>query len=140
MANEENLIPFNQRTESEQREIAKKGGEASAEARRKKKSRQELLQTFLDGTYTDKKTGKSFTGQELIDKDIAAILGNPNHKHFMKMFEIMLGEKYDADVEKTKAETDFTKARTAHINGDNNDIEDLSELDNDIFNDENKND
>ena len=33
MANEQNLIPFNQRTESEHREIAKKGGKASGVSR-----------------------------------------------------------------------------------------------------------
>lgn len=38
MANEQNLIPQNQRTKSEQREIARKGGIASGEARRQRKT------------------------------------------------------------------------------------------------------
>ena len=37
MANEENLIPMDERTENEQREIARKGGKKSGEARRRKK-------------------------------------------------------------------------------------------------------
>lgn len=37
MANEENLVPQNRRTKSEQREIAKMGGIKSGEARREKK-------------------------------------------------------------------------------------------------------
>ena len=41
MANEENLIPFNERTESEQRQIAQKGGIASGAARRRKRSMKE---------------------------------------------------------------------------------------------------
>ena len=37
MANEENLIPFEERTESEQREIRSKGGIASGKSRRHKR-------------------------------------------------------------------------------------------------------
>lgn len=44
MSKENNLIPLNERTKEEQREIAKKGGIASGKARRKKK----LLRQILD--------------------------------------------------------------------------------------------
>lgn len=44
---EENLIPFNERTESEQREIARKGGKASGEARRRKANLKKTMQTIL---------------------------------------------------------------------------------------------
>lgn len=44
MPKENNLIPLNERTKEEQREIAKKGGIASGKARRKKK----LLRQILD--------------------------------------------------------------------------------------------
>lgn len=47
MANEENLIPFDKRTESEQREIRKKGGIKSGEARRKKKSMKQVANYLL---------------------------------------------------------------------------------------------
>lgn len=114
-------------------ENGKKGGVASGKAKRKKKSRQQLLQTFLDGTYTDKK-GNTFTGEEVIDRDIAAILGNPNHKHFVKIFELLFSEKYEAELDKTKAEAELTKAKTAQIKGEGKDIEDLSEIDK-MFND-----
>lgn len=44
MANEnKNLIPFNERTESEQREIARQGGIASGKARREKQKTQQIL-------------------------------------------------------------------------------------------------
>ena len=43
MANEKNLIPFNERTKSQQREIASKGGKASVEAKRKRKTLKEEL-------------------------------------------------------------------------------------------------
>lgn len=47
MANEQNLIPFGERPESEQREIRKKGGIASGAARRRKKSMKEAADLFL---------------------------------------------------------------------------------------------
>ena len=44
MANEnKNLIPFNERTESEQREIARQGGIASGKARRERQKTQQIL-------------------------------------------------------------------------------------------------
>ena len=46
MANEENLIPFQDRTEKERRELAKKAGKASVEARRKKRTLREMVRTF----------------------------------------------------------------------------------------------
>ena len=50
MANEKNLIPLNERTKSKQREIASKGGKASVEAKRKRKTlREELLLLLDDG-------------------------------------------------------------------------------------------
>ncbi len=45
--NENNLIPFSKRTESEQREIRFKGGKKSGEARRRKKSMREKMKLLL---------------------------------------------------------------------------------------------
>ena len=42
MANEQNLVPQNKRTKTEQREIARAGGIASGEARRRKKTLKEI--------------------------------------------------------------------------------------------------
>ena len=50
MAGEENLIPFDKLTEEEQRALAKKGGEASVKARRKKKAMRESLEILLEMT------------------------------------------------------------------------------------------
>ena len=47
MANEQNLKPFNTLTESEKREIAKKGGKASGKARREAKSIKYYIDTLL---------------------------------------------------------------------------------------------
>lgn len=51
--NEKNLIPFDERTESEQKEIARKGGIASGRARREKKTVQKILSELLDGQIKD---------------------------------------------------------------------------------------
>lgn len=47
MANEQNLRPFSKLTESEQREIAQKGGIASGAVRREKKKIKEVLEILL---------------------------------------------------------------------------------------------
>lgn len=47
MNGQENLIPFNERTEEEQREIARKGGIASGEARRRKREIKDSLDLLL---------------------------------------------------------------------------------------------
>ena len=54
MANEnKNLIPFNERTEDEQRKIARQGGIASGKARREKKTIQKILADLLDSEIKD---------------------------------------------------------------------------------------
>lgn len=55
MANEQNLIPFNKRTKSEQREYAKKGGQKSGEVRRKRKAMQEQMEMLLTLPFKSKK-------------------------------------------------------------------------------------
>lgn len=53
MANEENLIPFNKRTESEQRAIQSAGGKASGEARRERKKMREQAEMLLSLPFQD---------------------------------------------------------------------------------------
>ena len=53
MANEKNLIPFDERTKNEQREIARQGGIASGIARREKKTVQKILNDFLSTAAKD---------------------------------------------------------------------------------------
>ena len=49
----ENLIPFSERTEDEQREIRQKGGVASGVARRRNKAIQELLELYAGKTHRE---------------------------------------------------------------------------------------
>lgn len=53
MANEENLVPMSQRTESEVRELASKGGKASGEARRKKRDAKSAARLILNLTAAE---------------------------------------------------------------------------------------
>ena len=64
MPNEQNLRPQNKRTKDEQRKIAKKGGIASGESRRKRKAMKEQLETILSMPVTL----KDEKGKKLIDK------------------------------------------------------------------------
>ena len=47
MTGKDNLIPMNERTKGEQREIARKGGKASGQARRRKRTMREAAQLIL---------------------------------------------------------------------------------------------
>ncbi len=55
MANEQNLIPFNKRTESEQREYAQKGGKKSGEVRRQRKAMKEQMEMLLSLPFKQQK-------------------------------------------------------------------------------------
>lgn len=60
MANEQNLIPWNQRTESEQREYARQGGVKSGEVRRQRKAMKEQMEMLLSLPFNIKdKQGRS---------------------------------------------------------------------------------
>lgn len=59
MANNKNLKPFDQLTEKEQREIARKGGKASVKARREKKAFREILDILLEEEDIDSNGEKS---------------------------------------------------------------------------------
>ena len=61
--NEQNLIPFTERTEEEQRELARKGGIASGIARREKATMLQTLEQILNEEYKDdngNKTGQTY--------------------------------------------------------------------------------
>ena len=52
----ENLIPMNERTENEQREIASKGGKASGAARRRKRTMKQAAEIILRAPASEKQT------------------------------------------------------------------------------------
>ena len=79
MSNEKNLIPFNKRTESEQREIAQQGGIASGRARRRKRGMKEAADYYLSLPETDRRRVNALlrdaVDPEDIDNQMAVIKG-----------------------------------------------------------------
>ena len=79
MPNEQNLIPFEERTESEQREIRSSGGRASGVSRRRKRSLKEAADLYLSLPVTDKrawnKLARDGIDPEDIDNQMAVVAG-----------------------------------------------------------------
>lgn len=78
MANEQNLIPWNKRTENEQREYAKKGGQKSGEVRRQRKAMKEQMEMLLSLPFKQEKQLKFMKSlgieEEEIDNQMALMV------------------------------------------------------------------
>lgn len=107
--NEKNLIPNSDRTPSELREMARNGGLASGEARRKRKTlREELLLMLSDGDIQEK------ISVALINE---AINGN-NSGSVTKAFEVIrdtIGERPVDKVQATQTVVDMSAFSTDEI-------------------------
>lgn len=77
--NEKNLIPFSQRTESEQRQIAQQGGIASGAARRRRRSMKEAADYYLSLPETDRRTVNKLLRDQIdpedMDNQMAVVVG-----------------------------------------------------------------
>ena len=107
--NEKNLIPNSERTPSELREMARNGGLASGEARRKRKTlKEELLLMLSDGDIQEK------ISLALINE---AINGN-NAGSVTKAFEVIrdtIGERPVEKVQATQTVVDMSAFSTDEI-------------------------
>ena len=107
--NEKNLIPNSERSPSEVRENGKKGGIASGEARRKRKTlKEELLLMLSDGDIQEK------ISVALINE---AIKGN-NAGSVTKAFEVIrdtIGERPVEKVQATQTVVDMSAFSTEEI-------------------------
>lgn len=92
--NDENLKPFNERTESEKREITTKGGKASGEARRRKRDIRAAMEALLEKNY--KTSMGELSGAEAISlKQMEkALKGDP------KAFELVRDSAGQKPIEK----------------------------------------
>ncbi len=94
--NNENLIPLNERTKKEQREIAKKGGIASGKVRKEQKTYREMAKAMLSATITDENMLNELKAFGLSETDIKAytLLGmikasaNGSHNAFDRLMEL----------------------------------------------------
>lgn len=112
--NEGNLIPFNKRTESEQREIARSGGRASGRARGfraafKKRMRDNpgLADAVLDSLLMAVGEGNVAAIKMAMEMN-----GEAENEQDKKLKKAQV-EKLKADTERIKADTERIKAETA---------------------------
>ena len=110
MPNEQNLIPMDQRSQSEARALGREGGRASGESRRRKKSLREAAELYLSLPVADKrvwnKLARDGVDPEDVDNQMAVIAGltikavKGDAKAAKVLFDL-LGEqtgKFSADV------------------------------------------
>lgn len=124
---EDNLIPFNKRTENEQRKITKAGGIASGIARRKKSTIKSLLKDWADSPISNaqlKKQAESFGLDTDEGKAVltAAILKNAlkGNSKYMEYALKLLGEDSAPDDVANDGFVDAFKATAADDWGDDN--------------------
>ena len=111
--NEKNLIPFSERTESEQREIRSKGGKQSAKNRREQKTYREMAKAMLSATITDENILNELQAYGLSETDVKAYTllgmikasGNGSHNAFDRLMEL-IGEKEQSQNENVIAKLD----------------------------------
>ena len=111
--NDKNLIPFSERTESEQREIRSKGGKQSAKNRREQKTYREMAKAMLSATITDENILNELQAYGLSETDVKAYTllgmikasGNGSHNAFDRLMEL-IGEKEQNQNENVIAKLD----------------------------------
>lgn len=129
MANNENLngYGFHERTASEQREIARMGGKASGEARKKRANFRKTLNTLLT-TEIDSPEWKpmleslgvecTLESAMLMAQIKEAMAGNVKAAHFVAEYAGQ-GKGTDADLEEQRIRTDRAKRARDQEVGDN---------------------
>ena len=111
--NDKNLIPFSERTESEQREIRSKGGKQSAKNRRERKTYREMAKVMLSATITDENILNELKAYGLSETDVKTYTllgmikasGNGSHHAFDRLMEL-IGEKEQNQNENVIAKLD----------------------------------
>ena len=111
--NNENLIPLNQRTQRERKEIARKGAIASNKKQAEQKTYREMAKAMLSATVKDKKILDELKSYGISDTDIKTytLLGlikasaNGSHNAFDRLMEL-IGEKEQNQNENVIAKLD----------------------------------
>lgn len=132
MANNENLIPFNKRTVSEQRKIQSAGGKASGEARKRKADFRRTLNMLLTAEIdsAEWKPVLEALGVEctlesalLMAQIKEAMQGNTKAAYFVAQYAGQSGQT-DADLEEQKIRTDRAKRARDQELGDSDSQDD----------------
>lgn len=137
MANNENLIPFNKRSEREARELGAKGGKASGEARRRKARMRDTMNRLLtmkvnvegltDILIAD---GGESTYEEIISMAMIEQAAKGNVKAY-NAIKATIGQtdKSEEDIKNQQADTELKQARKQAVTGENETDEALQKLD-----------
>ena len=124
--NDKNLIPFSERTESEQREIRSKGGKQSAKNRREQKTYRDMAKAMLSATITDENILNELKAYGLSETDVKAytLLGmikasaNGSHNAFDRLM-MLVGEEIQTTTSEQEKQANLLKAiKEAVKNGD----------------------
>ena len=124
--NEKNLIPLNQRTKSEQREIARQGGKKSGEVRREQKTYRDMAKAMLSATITDENILNELKAYGLNETDVKAYTllgmikasGNGSHNAFDRLM-MLVGEETQTTTSEQEKQANLLKAiQEAVKNGD----------------------
>lgn len=107
----EDLIPFNKRTEAEQKEITRKGGIASGKARREKRDRHKRIQELFALAVKDPKLKQNLEkmGIDVTDVDLetaadARVMVELLRKGDYKAWQAMKSEAYGPLANKNELE------------------------------------
>lgn len=110
MTNESNLEGkgFDSRTTEEQREIARQGGKASGEARRRKRDLRLALEMLLEKDFTDK-SGNLMSGAEVIATKLFEQATRGNVKAFETLRDTV-GQKPVEKVEQVNIDMEYEQS------------------------------
>lgn len=120
------LIPFNQRTEEEQKKIASMGGKKSGEVRREQKTYRDMAKAMLSATITDENILNELKAYGLSETDVKAYTllgmikasGNGSHNAFDRLM-MLVGEETQATTSEQEKQANLLKAiQEAVKNGD----------------------
>ncbi len=137
MANNENLVPFNKRTVSEQRKIQSAGGKASGEARRRKADFRKTLNMLLTAEIDSEEwkpvleaLGVECTLESalLMAQIKEAMQGNTKAATFVAKYSGQSPEP-EENRRNREADTELKKARKQAVTGENETDEALDKLD-----------
>jgi len=113
VANEQNLIPFNERTPEERREIAKKGAEATNKLKRERKTFKEALLLALEtkkGDKTIQEIGIDSLMEKYMNGDLSTFIEIRNtigEKPKEKIENLNIETRYEDYIDKVADEDEY---------------------------------
>ena len=129
MAGYENIRDANNnRTPEERRELARKAGQASGRARRRKANFQKTLNMLLTAEIDSKEWSPVLESALLMAQIKQALTGDTQAAKFVAQYSGQ-SNRAEEDLENKKAETELIKARKEAITGENETDEALDRLD-----------